>query len=325
MTNERAAPRGPTPTQEETRGGHRRLYRPLEPHRRQGARQLPALSDRTGPAPRSCQARNRPPKANKDDAYVFERRVDIPTTPTAPSRAANIDLYKRGHFVLEAKRVTEHHESSRCGQRPCCAPAAQADTYIRALPAGEGRPPFSADLRCRQKPSRLYAEFTRSGATYRAVSGPQNPSHSSWKTCANRPSSSGLKGIWTNPDQLDPSKYAARVTARAKQNPGRLARALEKRQLGSPAPSPTSSSAVCSAMFCEDVDLLPKGQLHRIADPSSRPRPSTFPRRHPLAVGNHEHRRLTAARSTGQDPALQRQPVPGHQPDSVKSPTRSSF
>jgi hypothetical protein len=73
-------------------------------------------------------------------------------------------LYKRGHFVLEAKQGVkkreqeealpetgdqgESHKERRChtGQRPLgrshAQGSGQAEQYARALPASEGRPPL---------------------------------------------------------------------------------------------------------------------------------------------------------------------------------------
>ena len=48
----------------------------------------------------------------KENAYVFERRVDIHHADGSVNRGY-IDLYRRGHFVLEAKQVSEKHESGR--------------------------------------------------------------------------------------------------------------------------------------------------------------------------------------------------------------------
>ncbi|MEE4297689.1 MAG: type IIL restriction-modification enzyme MmeI, partial [Wenzhouxiangella sp.] len=44
--------------------------------------------------------------SDEDDSYVFERRVDV-QHPDGTTTRGYIDLYKRGHFVLEAKRISE--------------------------------------------------------------------------------------------------------------------------------------------------------------------------------------------------------------------------
>jgi len=85
----------------------------------------------------------RPEPAAQDtqyNAYVFERRVDIKHRDGSVSMG-RIDLYKRGCFVLEAKKTQHKLDSSGWDKAMLCA-VAQADNYIRALPADEGRPPF---------------------------------------------------------------------------------------------------------------------------------------------------------------------------------------
>jgi hypothetical protein len=63
---------------------------------------------------------------DQDDAYVFERRVDIQHPDGSTSRG-EIDLYKPGHFVLEAKRISEKAETRRWDKVMLRA-AAQADS-----------------------------------------------------------------------------------------------------------------------------------------------------------------------------------------------------
>jgi len=178
--------------------------------------ELCQLLDLPGPDPAT--------QKDEDDAYVFERRVDIRHTDGNETRGY-IDLYRRGHFVLEAKRVTEQHQSSRWDKAMLRA-AAQADAYIRALPATEGRPPFL--LTCDVgKTIEVYAEFTRSGATY--VPFPDPRTHRIHLEDLRDPDiQQRLIGIWTEPDALDPAKRAARVTRELSRTLAGLAKALEK-------------------------------------------------------------------------------------------------
>jgi len=125
--------------------------------------ELCQLLDLPGPEPAGAD--------DSDDAYVFERRVDI-CHPDGTVSRGYIDLYKRGHFVLEAKRVGEKRESSRWDKAMLRA-AAQADTYIRALPADEGRPPFlltcdvgkTIEVYARNRGAAKSAEHWRQGET----------------------------------------------------------------------------------------------------------------------------------------------------------------
>ena len=193
---------------------------------------------------------------DRDDAYVFERRVDIHHADGTVNRGY-IDLYKRGHFVLEAKRVSEKHESSRWDKAMLRA-VAQADSYIRALPADEGRPPFL--LTCDVgKTIEVYAEFSRSGATY--VPFPDPRSHRiHLPDLRDEHIRQRLVGIWTNPDALDPARYAARVTRELSKTLALLARALEKDGYHVERVAHFIKRCLFT-MFCEDVDLLPRGEF----------------------------------------------------------------
>ena len=99
----------------------------------------------------------------RDNAYVFERRVVI-NQPDGSSNNGFIDLYKRGSFVLEAKQTGKTLDSSGWDKAMLKAHN-QADQYARALPAEEGRPPFILVVDVGRNIA-LYAEFSRSGATY---------------------------------------------------------------------------------------------------------------------------------------------------------------
>lgn len=136
--------------------------------------------------------------------------------------------------------------------------AAQADTYIRALPANEGRPPFLLTCDVGQT-IEVYAEFTRSGATY--VPFPDPRSHRIHLEDLRDPAiQARLKGIWTDPNQLDPSKHAARVTRDLSKTLAQLARALERD--GYEVERVAHFIKRCLfTMFAEDVDLLPRGQF----------------------------------------------------------------
>ncbi|TVQ29413.1 MAG: hypothetical protein EA370_15150 [Wenzhouxiangella sp.] len=187
-----------------------------------------------------------------DNSYVFERRVDI-HHPDGSTTRGYIDLYKRGHFVLEAKRVSEQHASSRWDKAMLRA-AAQADTYIRALPAKDNRPPFL--LTCDVgKTIEVYAEFTRSGATY--VPFPDPRSHRIQLEDLREPHiQDRIRRIWTDPDSLDPSKRAARVTRELSKTLAQLARALERDDFEVERVAHFIKRCLFT-MFCEDVGLLP--------------------------------------------------------------------
>ncbi|MEZ5622744.1 MAG: type IIL restriction-modification enzyme MmeI [Burkholderiaceae bacterium] len=99
----------------------------------------------------------------QDNAYVFERRVTF-AHGDGSSSAGFIDCYRRGAFVLEAKKLRAGAHTKGFDDALMRA-RAQAEGYARALPAAEGRPPFLVVVDVGHV-IELYAEFTRSGATY---------------------------------------------------------------------------------------------------------------------------------------------------------------
>src|SRR5699024_7841926 len=98
----------------------------------------------------------------RDNAYVFERRVTFRHGDGSESYGY-IDLYRRGTFVLEAKKLKQ--TEGRGFDDALLRARGQAEQYARALPAGEGRPPFLVVVDVGHV-IELYAEFSRSGATY---------------------------------------------------------------------------------------------------------------------------------------------------------------
>jgi hypothetical protein len=218
-----------------------------------------------------------PTKADDaDNAYVFERAVtfhhgDGTTSP------GFIDLYKRGHFVLEAKQGSEHRSSSlalsqavnlakrRSKKGTAVRGSAswdeamqrarnQAERYARALPASEGRPPFLVVVDVGYS-IELYAEFTCTGGSY--VPFPDPRSHrltlDKLKDEAVRHT---LRLIWTDPFALDPTRRNARVTRDIAQKLGQLAQSLER---AGHAPATVASFLMrcLFTMFAEDMGLLP--------------------------------------------------------------------
>ena len=162
--------------------------------------ELIALLDLPRPEPASEDTR--------DNAYVFERRVQFAHGDGSTS-LGRIDLYRRGHFVCEAKKVKAGAHTKGFDLALMRA-RSQAEEYARALPADEGRPPFLIVVDVGHTLD-LYAEFSRSGATYTPF--PDPSSHRIRLADLHRPEViDRLRAIWLEPLSLDPSKVAARVT-----------------------------------------------------------------------------------------------------------------
>jgi hypothetical protein len=131
----------------------------------------------------------------------------------------------------------------------------QAENYARALPAAEGRPPFVVVVDVGHV-IELYAEFTRSGATYTPFPDPR--SHRiRLEQLADPAIRKRLKALWTDPLSLDPSRASARVTREVAAELAELAKSLEAAG-HTPHHVAGFLTRCLFSMFAEDVGLLPK-------------------------------------------------------------------
>jgi hypothetical protein len=192
------------------------------------------------------------PHATPEQDYMFERPVTFHhgDGSTSPGR---IDLYRRGHFVLESKKLRKAAQAKGMDEAMLRA-RSQAEEYARALPAAEGRPPFVIVVDVGNR-IELYAEFSRSGATYTPFPDPR--SHRIDLADLAKPAiRERLRRIWLEPLSLDPSREAARVTLDIARQLAGLARSLE----GSGHPPELVAQFLMRClftMFAEDVRLLP--------------------------------------------------------------------
>jgi hypothetical protein len=197
----------------------------------------------------------------RDNAYVFERRI-VFAHGDGSSSNGYIDCYKRGHFVLEAKKIADG--AAKLGRKTfddaLLRARSQAEAYARALPAAEGRPPLLLVIDVGHL-IELYAEFSRSGATYTPF--PDARSHRITLAALCEAGDTGeqlrqrLRAAWLDPLSLDPSRASAKVTRQVSLLLAELARSLE-----AAGHAPQSVAAFLSrclfCMFAEDVELLPK-------------------------------------------------------------------
>lgn len=188
----------------------------------------------------------------RDNAYVFERRVSFRHGDGSESLGF-IDLYRRGAFVLEAKRVKQN--AGKGFDDALLRARGQAEQYARALPADEGRPPFLvvADV---GNVIELYAEFSRSGATYTPFPDPR--SHRiRLEELREEAVRERLKAVWLDPLSLDPARRAARVTRAIATQLAVIAKSLEA--AGHDPERVAGFLTRCLfTFFAEDVGLLPK-------------------------------------------------------------------
>ncbi len=196
----------------------------------------------------------------RDNAYVFERRVTFAHGDGSQSNGF-IDCYKRSAFVLEAKRIKAGVQAQQTGATSKAFDDAllrarsQAEGYARALPAAEGRPPFVVVVDVGHV-IELYAEFTRSGATYTPF--PDARSHrirlDDLHDAALR---ERLRLLWLDPMALDPARASAKVTREVAVQLAQVARSLEASGHAPQAVAAFLTRCLFS-MFAEDVELLPR-------------------------------------------------------------------
>jgi hypothetical protein len=214
--------------------------------------ELGALLDLPTPDPASDDTR--------DNAYVFERRVHFRHGDGTESFGF-IDLYRRGCFVLEAKKVRQ--SAMKSFDEALLRARSQAESYARALPADEGRPPFLVVVDVGHV-IELYSDFSRSGATY--VPFPDPRSHrirlDHLRDATQR---ARLRQVWLDPLALDPSRQSARVTREIAERLARIARALEASGC---APDRVAGflSRCLFTFFAEDVELIPKRSFADLLD-----------------------------------------------------------
>lgn len=200
-----------------------------------------------------------PPHPTPEQDYMFERPITFQHGDGSTSQG-RVDCYKRGHFVWESKKIKKGVASLATGTTTKAFDDAllrarqQAEDYARALPAGEGRPPFVAVLDVGHV-IELYAEFTRSGGTY--VPFPDPRSHRiRLKQLVDPAVRARLRALWVDPMGLDPTRVSAKVTREVAAELAELAKSLEA---AGNAPQRVAAflTRCLFSMFAEDVGLLP--------------------------------------------------------------------
>ena len=206
----------------------------------------------------------------RDNAYVFERRVRFAHGDGGESLGF-IDCYKRGNFVLEAKKVKA---DGKAFDSAMLRARGQAEQYARALPAQEGRPPFVVVVDVGNA-IELYSEFSRSGATYTPYPDPQTH-RILLADLADEKHRERLARVWTDPLSLDPTRASARVTRKVAGQLAEVAKSLEA--AGHDAQKVAGFLTRCLfSMFAEDVGLLPPRSFKELLE-KNRDNPKTLMR-----------------------------------------------
>ena len=213
-----------------------------------------------------------------DNRYVFEKTVQD-VGEGGKSTVRRIDLYRRGAFVLEAKQGVEKEVEQEQRSRQAKGKKRghglrgtqgwdafmerarqQAESYVRLLPEGEGRPPFILVVDVGHV-IELYAEFSRTGGVYRPY--PNAREHRiRLEDLRQEDTRQLLRKVWLEPLTLDPSLVAAQVTREVADTLASISRSMEgKRDVEGKLFSPERVSAflmrLIFTMFVEDIRMIP--------------------------------------------------------------------
>lgn len=210
------------------------------------------------------------------DSYRFERPVTF--LHTGSQSHGFIDLYRAGHFVMEAKQGTEgaapdptaqldllpdlpakqrHGHGIRGTRRwddTMLRARAQADSYARAVAREDGWPPFLLIVDVGHV-IEVYADFSGQGQGYT-----QFPDGNRYRIHLNdlhdEKTRDRLRLIWTDPQALNPAKVSAQVTREVADRLASLGRSFEG-QGHSPEEVASFLMRCLFTMFAEDVELIP--------------------------------------------------------------------
>lgn len=226
-----------------------------------------------------CEALGLPrPDPASDDTrandYVFERGVKRRESEGLAS-TLRIDLYKRGCFILEAKqsKAAQRDDGQQALFKPdeAASTAAsqgkwdvlmrnarkQAEDYVFRLPPDHAAPPFIIVCDVGYV-FEVYADFSGSGRAYGHY-----PDRKGFRIrledLRREDVQARLKAIWTDPQSLDRSREAARVTREIAQRLAEVSKRLEGKH--PPEEVALFLMRCIFTMFAEDVDLLPKGRF----------------------------------------------------------------
>lgn len=218
----------------------------------------------------------------RHDAYCFERPVTF--IHTESQSHGFIDLYRAGHFVMEAKQGTDGTNAPDPDQPPLLnlpTPARkghgtrgsrhwgltmmrarnQADGYARAVSRDDGWPPFLLVVDVGHI-IEVYADFSGQGQGYT-----QYPDGNRFRIAMDdlrdEKTRERLRLIWTDPHTLDPARISAQVTREVADRLAALGRSFEGQGHESEAVARFLMRALFT-MFAEDVELIPHGGFTRL-------------------------------------------------------------
>ena len=207
--------------------------------------------------------------------YEYEGPVPGASVKADKANPGRIDLYKRGCFILEAKQsylkpgqTEPARVEGNSYDRLMRGAYQQARNYAANLPGDHPSAPFLivCDI---GRAFELYFDWTGNGRGYQPFPDIQTY-RITLDQLANEEVRSRFKGIWTNPDLVDPRKIAADVTKKVAQRLSEVSKGLDEKirlkgsDLTASQRAEQSQAAalflmrILFCMFAEDVGLLPQ-------------------------------------------------------------------
>ena len=219
-------------------------------------------------------------EAARANSYCFEHPVTF--IHTGSKTRGFIDLYRAGHFVMEAKQgvtpdkpeddaqpalLTDLPSATRKGHGTrgtrgwddtMMRARNQADGYARAVSRNDGWPPFLLVVDVGHV-IEVYADFSGQGQGYT-----QFPDGNRYRITMDdlrdEATRDRLRAIWTDPHALDPSRVTAQVTREVADRLAALGKSFEG-QGHKPEAVANFLMRCLFTMFAEDVDLIPHGSF----------------------------------------------------------------
>ncbi len=213
-------------------------------------------------------------------AYHFEHPVTF--IHTGSQSRGFVDLYRAGHFIMEAKQGVSGDQPDSDPQALLLAdlPKAtrkghgtrgtrgwddtmmrarnQADGYARAVSRTDGWPPFLMVVDVGHV-IEVYADFSGQGQGYTQY--PDGNRYRIFLDDLRQPETlDRLRTIWTDPHALDPSKIAAQVTREVADRLAALGKSFEG-QGHAPEAVANFLMRCLFTMFAEDVELIPRASF----------------------------------------------------------------
>jgi len=231
-----------------------------------------------------------PPQAPAEKGVLGSYEFEAPiknasiTAEKFSAKTGFADLYKRGHFILEAKQSylkPGQSEPARAEgnayDRLMRGAYQQARNYAANIDSDHPNVPFLiiCDI---GRAFELYFDWTGNGRGFEPF--PDTQSYRiTLDQLANEQIRERLRGIWTKPDAIDPRKVAADVTRRVAINLAQVSETLEGKITRNTALTPAERAEasqeaalflmrILFCMFAEDVGLLPEHSFERFLENS---------------------------------------------------------